>query len=117
LLSKMQKQKTYNIADSNIANLGSDLEKKVREAAAATEPAWAQAGKKLGLQIWRIEKFQVKSWPVEQYGSFYDGDSYIVLNTYKKEGGNAYLFDVHFFGLEQTLLKMKQELQLTKLLN
>jgi len=93
----MQKPKTYNIADSNIANLGSDLEKKVREAAAATEPAWAQAGKKLGLQIWRIEKFQVKSWPVEQYGSFYDGDSYIVLNTYKKEGGNAYLFDVHFW--------------------
>jgi len=93
----MIKQKTYNIADSNIANLGSDLEKKVREAAAATEPAWANAGKKVGLQIWRIEKFQVKSWPTEQYGSFYDGDSYIVLNTYKKEGGNALLWDVHFW--------------------
>jgi len=26
----MQKQKEYNIADSNIANLGSDLEKKVK---------------------------------------------------------------------------------------
>jgi gelsolin len=93
----MQKQKTYNIADSNIANLGSDLEKKVREAAAATEQAWAQAGKKIGMQIWRIEKFQVKSWPVEQYGTFYDGDSYICLNTYVKPGGNAYLFDVHFW--------------------
>jgi len=93
----MLKPKTYNIADSNIANLGSDLEKKVREAAAATEAAWKNAGKKIGLQIWRIEKFQVKSWPIEQYGSFYDGDSYICLNTYKKEGGEAYLWDVHFW--------------------
>jgi len=98
----MLKPKQYNIADSNIANLGSDLEKKVREAAAATEPAWQNAGKKVGLQIWRIEKFKVKSWPQEQYGSFYDGDSYIVLNTYKKEGGNALLWDVHFWLGEYT---------------
>jgi len=93
----MQKQKQYNIADSNIANLGSDLEKKVREAAAATEPAWQNAGKQVGLQIWRIEKFQVKSWPKENYGSFYDGDSYIVLNTYIKKGENALKWDVHFW--------------------
>lgn len=93
----MIKQKTYNIADSNIANLGSDLDKKVREAAAATEPAWQNAGKNVGLQIWRIEKFQVKSWPKDQYGSFYDGDSYIVLNTYKKPGQNALFWDVHFW--------------------
>ena len=33
----MQKAKQYNIADSNIANLGSDLEKKVKlEAAQVT---------------------------------------------------------------------------------
>jgi len=93
----MQKQKQYNIADSNIANLGSDLEKKVREAAAQTEPAWQNAGKKVGLQIWRIEKFKVKSWPTEQYGSFYDGDSYICLNTYTKPGAVALSWDVHFW--------------------
>jgi len=93
----MLKQKQYNVADSNIANIGSDLDKKCREAAAQTEPAWQNAGKKVGLQIWRIEKFQVKSWPQDQYGSFYDGDSYIVLNTYKKEGGNALCWDVHFW--------------------
>jgi hypothetical protein len=46
------------LLDSNIANLGSDLEKKVREAAAQTEAAWKNAGKKVGLEIWRIEKFQ-----------------------------------------------------------
>lgn len=93
----MQKAKQYNVADSNIANLGSDLEKKVREQAAATEKAWKEAGKQVGLQIWRIESFQVKSWPKDQYGSFYDGDSYIILNTYKKPGENALKWDVHFW--------------------
>jgi len=93
----MLKPKTYNIADSNIANLGSELEKQVKLAAANTEPAWNNAGQKVGLQIWRIEKFKVHSWPTEQYGSFYDGDSYIVLNTYKKPEGNALLWDVHFW--------------------
>jgi len=93
----MLKPKTYDIADSNIANLGSDLAKKVREAAAQTEPAWANAGKKCGMQIWRIEKFKVVSWPQDQYGSFYDGDSYICLHTYKKEGKEAFSWDVHFW--------------------
>jgi gelsolin len=93
----MQKQKTYNVEDSNIANIGSDMDKKIRQAAAQTEPAWQNAGRAVGLQIWRIEKFQVKSWPKDQYGSFYSGDSYIVLNTYIKPGGNALCWDVHFW--------------------
>jgi len=96
-MSGLVKPKVYNIADSNIAMLGSDLEKKVREAAARTEPAWDNAGKKVGLEIWRIEKFHVKSWPKDQYGTFFDGDSFIVLNTYKKPEGNALLWDVHFW--------------------
>jgi gelsolin len=93
----LTKPKEYNIADSNIANLGSDLEKKVREAAAKTEKAWTGAGQKVGLEIWRIEKFQVVPWPKEDYGSFFSGDSYIVLNTYKKPEGDALLWDVHFW--------------------
>jgi len=93
----MLKPKQYNLEDSNIANLGSDLDKKCREAAAKTEVAWNNAGKKVGLQIWRIEKFHVVSWPADQYGSFFDGDSYIVLSTYKKEGKEALYWDVHFW--------------------
>jgi len=93
----MLKQKVYNIADSNIANLGTDLEKKVREAAAKKEPQWENAGKAPGLQIWRIEKFHVVPWHKEDYGTFYSGDSYIVLNTYKKKGGDALAWDVHFW--------------------
>jgi len=93
----MQKQKQYNIEDSNIALLGSDLDKKCRVAAAETEAAWKEAGKKVGLQIWRIEKFKVVSVAKETYGTFYSGDSYIVLNTYKKKGGEALCWDVHFW--------------------
>jgi len=94
----MLKQKEYNLADSNIANLGSDLDKKIRQAAANTEDAWKGAGKKLGLEIWRIEKFHVKAWPKDQYGSFYSGDSYIVLHTYKKKpDSDALAWDVHFW--------------------
>jgi gelsolin len=85
------------ITDSNIANLGSDLEKQVKKAAADTEPAWENAGKELGIQIWRIEKFQVVAWPKEQYGEFFDGDSYIVLHTWKKPDAPKMYWDVHFW--------------------
>lgn len=91
----MRKATVYNIADSNIALLGSELEKKVKAAAANTEPAWFNAGQEVGLQIWRIEKFTVVSRPKETYGEFFDGDSYIVLNTYKKN--DALAWDVHFW--------------------
>jgi len=93
----MIKQKEYNIADSNIANLGSDLDKKVRVAAASTEKAWTNAGKEVGLQIWRIEKFTVQSVAKDTYGTFYSGDSYIVLHTYKKKDAPKILWDVHFW--------------------
>eukprot|EP01119_Soliformovum_irregulare_P003985 TRINITY_DN15002_c0_g1_i1.p1 TRINITY_DN15002_c0_g1~~TRINITY_DN15002_c0_g1_i1.p1 ORF type:complete len:373 (-),score=136.12 TRINITY_DN15002_c0_g1_i1:42-1160(-) len=93
----MIKARQVNIAETNIANLGSELEKNVREAAANKEPAWEKAGQAVGLQIWRIEKFRVKSVPKPDYGSFYTGDSYIVLNTYKKPNTNALLWDVHFW--------------------
>jgi len=93
----MLKQKQINIADSNIANLGSDLEHKCKEAAARKEPSWDNAGKKVGLDIWRIEKFHVVAWPKNQYGSFYSGDSYIVLNTYKVKDSDALKHDVHFW--------------------
>lgn len=54
----LTRPKQYNIEDSNIANLGTELEKQVKLAAAKTEKAWTNAGKSVGLQVWRIEKFQ-----------------------------------------------------------
>jgi len=94
----MLKPRKFDIADSNIANLGSDLEKKVRHAAAEGENAWKGAGQQIGIQIWRIEKFNVVAWPEKQYGKFYTGDSYILLRTYKKTPDSEKLsFDVHFW--------------------
>lgn len=29
------------------------------------------------------QQFEVKDWPVEDYGEFFDGDSYIILNVSK----------------------------------
>jgi len=91
------KPKVYEIEDSNIANLGSDLDHKVKQAAANQEPAWNNAGKDVGILIWRIEKFKVVSWPKNKFGSFYSGDSYIILNTYKKKGSDALAWELHFW--------------------
>jgi len=96
-MSGLVKPKEYKLEESNIALVGTDIDKKCREAAAKTEKAWKEAGQKVGLQIWRIEKFQVVSWPKESYGSFFSGDSYIVLNTYKKPEKEAFYWDVHFW--------------------
>lgn len=96
-MSGLVKPKEYKVEDSNIAMLGSDLDKKVRQAAAGTEDAWKGAGKNLGIQIWRIEKFKVVHWPKEQYGQFYDGDSYILLNTYKLPDSPKIRWDLHFW--------------------
>jgi len=94
----MQKAKQYNVADSNIANLGSDLEKKIKAAASDHEDAWKSIGKAPGLEIWRIEKFKVVAVPKNTYGQFHTGDSYIVLRTYKPRPDSDKLsYDVHFW--------------------
>lgn len=95
----MLKQKNYDILSSNIAGLGTDLEKNIRAAAAACEEQWKTAGQDEGLQVWRIEKFQVVPWPETEYGHFFRGDSYIVLKTTKVS--DELIWDVHFWlGLE-----------------
>ena len=32
---------------------------------------------------------QVKAWSKDDYGKFYNGDSYIILNTYKEKDSEA----------------------------
>jgi gelsolin len=87
-----------NRAGTNIENLGSQMERDARRAAALTEAAFANAGKEVGLKIWRIEKMKVIDWPVEKYGVFHDGDSYIVLNTWmKNKTYGALKWDIHFW--------------------
>jgi len=90
----MIKAKKYDIAETNLANFGTELEKNIKLAAAKGEKAWEETGKEVGLLIWRIEKFHVVK-SKSPAGSFYDNDSYIILHTYKKE--NEFLYDVHFW--------------------
>lgn len=60
------------------------------------DPAFQGAGQRLGTEIWRIENFQPVAVPKSEYGKFYMGDCYIVLQTSPGKGG-AYLFDIHFW--------------------
>lgn len=59
-------------------------------------PAFANAGRTPGLEIWRVENFEPVAYPKNNYGKFYTGDSFIVLNTV--EGKDKKLsWDVHFW--------------------
>lgn len=93
----MLKAKEYKLEDTNVEALGSKEDRATKKKSAQTEPAWKGAGEKVGIQIWRIEKFKVVVWPRDLYGSFYSGDSYIVLNTYKEQGKEALKWDLHFW--------------------
>jgi len=91
----MLKAQKINIADTNLANFGTALEKNIKQHASDGEPAWKNAGKAPGIEVWRIEKFKIVPWPKEKYGHFYDGDSFIILHTYKRE--DKLLYNVHFW--------------------
>ncbi|XP_065178188.1 gelsolin-like protein 2 [Sycon ciliatum] len=91
----MLKGKDYTWQQSNLSIVGTDLERNVKKASAETEQAWQGAGKDVGQQIWRIEKFKVVPWNQDNYGSFYSGDSYIILNTYRE--GEELKHNLHFW--------------------
>uniref|UniRef100_A0A672SKY7 Gelsolin n=1 Tax=Sinocyclocheilus grahami TaxID=75366 RepID=A0A672SKY7_SINGR len=59
-------------------------------------PEFERAGKEPGLQVWRIEKFDLVAVPENLYGGFYTGDAYVVLNTIKQRSGNLQ-YDLHFW--------------------
>jgi len=99
----MLKEQHIKLEDSNIANYGGKDHKELKLSSANTEEAWKGAGQKVGNEIWRIEKFKVVHWPKEKYGTFFNGDSYIVLHTYKNPDSDALKYNVHFWlGSETT---------------
>ena len=59
------------------------------------------AGKKLGLEVWRIEKLVPVAVPKKMHGQFYDGDSYIILKTHQPSGnrgpGAPLVWDIFFW--------------------
>lgn len=96
-MAGLTKAKEYDWKDSNVALFGSATDKQVKKESAETEPAWHGSGKTVGLQIWRINKFKVEEWPKESYGEFYEGDSYIIMNTYKEKDSDELNHDIHFW--------------------
>mmetsp|Transcript_10879 Transcript_10879/g.19208 ORF Transcript_10879/g.19208 Transcript_10879/m.19208 type:complete len:577 (+) Transcript_10879:76-1806(+) len=100
------------LEESNIAGIGSKDDRALRKAAAKSEKAFKGVGKKVGLYVWRVENkrtandtpdFGVKKWPKSDYGSFFSGDSYIVLNAYKPKDPltgklrNVISYDLHYW--------------------
>mmetsp|Transcript_18738 Transcript_18738/g.29773 ORF Transcript_18738/g.29773 Transcript_18738/m.29773 type:complete len:375 (-) Transcript_18738:239-1363(-) len=84
------------LEDSNMAKYGSKEHKELVFDSASLEEAYKGAGDKgEGIQIWRVKnikrtdlkaaKFGIIKVPEEEYGSFFSGDSYIILQTYMVE--------------------------------
>ncbi|KJE93069.1 villin [Capsaspora owczarzaki ATCC 30864] len=61
----------------------------------SVDPAFANAGKKAGLEIWRIEKLKPILVDASKHGSFHSGDSYICLQTKAKSAG--FEWNIHFW--------------------
>ena len=84
--------------DSNLAMLGSIYEKALRMQRAEAEPEWKKINNKIpGLYIWRVEKFSVVPWPKNDYGKFYQGDTFIILNISKNEATDSLDFTAHMW--------------------
>lgn len=50
------------------------------------------AGKKPGLQVWRIENLDLKPLPENAYGTFYTGDAYLLLFTTPAPSYNIHMW-------------------------
>ena len=89
--------------ESNLALIGSDLDHKIKAAAADKEKQWLGLGEGAGIKVWRVEQFKVIPWPKDNYGQFHKGDSYVVVNSYAKSNSSALCHDVHIWiGVESS---------------
>ena len=95
------------LEDSNLANYGSNEHKEARLDAAKSEKEFKGAGQKVGVEVWRVEnhpatashgpKFGVRRWQKKDYGIFYNGDSFIVLSTYKDNESQKLHHDIYYW--------------------
>ena len=94
----MQKAKKINWKETNVSGIGSDLDKKIRAAAANGEKQWKDVGEKVETRVWRIEQFRVVAWPRRKYGQWHTGDSYVVLSTFRETPSSKRLsFNIHIW--------------------
>ena len=87
-----------NLVGTNLELFGSDLEQKIKEASASCESAWINVNfTESGLHNWRVEKFNIVTVNQNTYGTFCEGDSYIILNIYKEEKSIRMNYSIHFW--------------------
>ena len=84
--------------DTAMPELALVLSPAARKLAALTEGADG-GGKSAGVEIWRVEDLagvpRVAAWPTEEYGSFYEGDSYVVLHCTRRAFVPKLVYDVY----------------------
>ncbi|CAI2730160.1 unnamed protein product [Schistosoma spindalis] len=87
----------YSWQGTNLPLFGSDEDKRVKKESGLQEEAWCPVLNTHcpRLFVWRVEKFKIRPVNENDYGHFFNGDSYIVLNIYPKGRGLGY--DVHFW--------------------
>jgi len=89
-------EKKDPLADTNMENYGGEEHRAKQKAIAQNQKEWKKAGEKEGVQVWRIMKFKVVKQK-DFTGEFYDGDAYIVLNSYKTGDGDDLAYNAHFW--------------------
>ncbi|XP_014292137.1 gelsolin, cytoplasmic isoform X1 [Halyomorpha halys] len=61
-------------------------------------PAFSSAGRKEGIEIWRIVSFEPQPVEKKEFGKLYEGDSYIVLHTKEdKSKKGTFTWDIYFW--------------------
>jgi hypothetical protein len=74
--------------------------------ASNVDSEFLNAGKSEGLEIWRIEKFNVVKVKKDKYGTFSEGDSYLILRTFAKTN-TRYEWNIHYWlGINSSLDEM-----------
>ena len=86
-----------NLVGTNLELFGSDVEQKIKEASAKTEQVWVKLDtSSQGLYIWRVRNFKLEPIKLENYGIFYEGDSYVILSIQKTSANNL-TYNIHFW--------------------
>ncbi|XP_072946726.1 actin depolymerising venom protein gelsolin 1-like [Epargyreus clarus] len=79
-----------------ISPLITSLNDKDAREKARVHPAFSNAGRQAGVEIWRIENFNPVAVAQNDFGKFYKGDSYIILKTTADKRNNL-SWDIHYW--------------------
>ncbi|XP_045527103.1 gelsolin-like [Pieris brassicae] len=63
---------------------------------ARVHPAFANAGQRAGVEVWRINNFEPTVVSQNDFGKFFKGDSYIILKT-TADNKNKLSWDIHYW--------------------